>query len=186
MRPPRAGAGRRRLRALLDERVPRAAVGAAAEPLRRLRAALLADEHGLRRFASIWSSGNLDRIDAPRIDPIARYPIPTSCVDPLDPRCRCGRRSPTGSCRSCAAISRTSMRSSPCAPMITTSSPGDTSRPVTSAISMSMQTEPTIGARRPRISTDAAAGEPQVEAVGIAGRARSRSCVGRSAVNRAP
>src|SRR5439155_1645217 len=53
----------------------------------------------------------------------------------------------------CAAISRTSIRSPSCDPMITTSSPGDTSRPVTSAISMSMQTEPTIGARRPRIRT---------------------------------
>ena len=38
--------------------------------------------------------------------------------------------------------------------MITTSSPGETSRPVTSAISMSMFTEPTIGARRPRIRTE--------------------------------
>ena len=69
--------------------------------------------------------------------------------------------------------------------MITTSSPGDTSRPVTSAISMSMHTEPTIGARRPRIST---APRP----------ARRRSSpsaypagtmamvVGRSAVKRAP
>src|SRR5262249_24549602 len=54
----------------------------------------------------------------------------------------------------CAAISRTSMRSAPCGPMITTSSPGDTSRPVTSAISISMQTEPTTGARRPRIRID--------------------------------
>ena len=37
--------GRRFSDALLDERVPRAAVGAASEPFRRLGAALLADEH---------------------------------------------------------------------------------------------------------------------------------------------
>ena len=44
-RAPPASAG-----ALLDERVPRAALGAAAQPLRRLRAAFLADEDGLGRF----------------------------------------------------------------------------------------------------------------------------------------
>ena len=51
-----------------------------------------------------------------------------------------------------AAISRTPIASFPCLPTITTSSPGATSVPVTSIIVMSMQTEPTIGMRRPRTS----------------------------------
>jgi hypothetical protein len=56
-----------------------------------------------------------------------------------------------------AAISRASIcchGSSPCRPMITTSSPGETSSsPVTSTIIMSIETAPTIGTRRPRINT---------------------------------
>jgi len=40
----------RSLRALLDERVPRSAVSAAAEPFRRLRTALLTDKDGLGGF----------------------------------------------------------------------------------------------------------------------------------------
>src|SRR3954454_8342079 len=51
-----------------------------------------------------------------------------------------------------AAISRTSSDSFPCSPMMTTSSPGATSVPVTSIMVMSMQTDPMIGARRPRTS----------------------------------
>ncbi len=52
-----------------------------------------------------------------------------------------------------AAISRTSIRSAPCSPMMTTSSPGDASTSVTSIIIMSMHTAPTIGTRRPPTST---------------------------------
>ena len=52
-----------------------------------------------------------------------------------------------------AATSLTSRRSSPCVPMMTTSSPGEASIPVTSIIIMSMHTEPTTRARRPRTST---------------------------------
>ena len=48
----RRAAPARLRRPLLDERVPRAAVRAPAEPLRRLRAALLADEDGLGCFSS--------------------------------------------------------------------------------------------------------------------------------------
>ena len=72
-----------------------------------------------------------------------------------------------------AAISRASICchvSSPCRPMITTSSPGCTSsRPVTSTVIMSIETAPTIGTRRPRISTWPRPRDAQVEAVGVAG-----------------
>ena len=51
------------------------------------------------------------------------------------------------------AISRASIVSPPWRPMKTTSSPGEASSPVTSIMIMSMQTEPMIGARRPRMST---------------------------------
>ena len=45
--------------------------------------------------------------------------------------------------------------SPPCAPRITTSSPGATSSsPVTSTVIMSIDTAPTIGTRCPRISTE--------------------------------
>src|SRR5262249_2093990 len=56
-----------------------------------------------------------------------------------------------------AASSAAVMRSAPWLPMRTTSSPRETSSPsaVTSTISMSMQTEPTIGQRRPRMRTSA-------------------------------
>ena len=72
-----------------------------------------------------------------------------------------------------AAISRASIvchDSGPCDPSNTTSSPVDTpSMPVTSTVSMSMLTAPTIGARRPRTSTAPRPLEAAVEAVGVAG-----------------
>ena len=53
----------------------------------------------------------------------------------------------------------------------TTSSPGCTSsRPVTSTVIMSIDTAPTIGTRRPRISTWPRPAQARVEAVGVAGR----------------
>ena len=69
-----------------------------------------------------------------------------------------------------AATSRTSSRSSPWRPSSTTSSPGETSRPVTSTGIMSIETRPTIGTRRPRTSTHAPVAEAPVEAVGVPGR----------------
>ncbi len=87
--------------------------------------------------------------------------------------CRCGRGSPRDGAdrRAPSRARRCCHVSSPCSPRITTSSPGATSsRPVTSTVIMSIDTAPTIGTRRPRISTDAAAAQPRVEAVGIARR----------------
>jgi PAS domain-containing protein len=46
------------------------------------------------------------------------------------------------------------LRDHACRPITTTSSPGATSSPVTSIVIMSMQTDPTIGTRWPRTSTD--------------------------------
>ena len=57
--------------------------------------------------------------------------------------------------------------------------------PVTSTVSMSMQTEPTTGARRPRMSTAPRPGETQVEAVRVAGR-NDRDRRRLSAMKRAP
>ena len=146
----------------------RAALGAAAHPLGRLRAALLADEHDFRRFHSAsWLAGLQTR-------------PPTRQCTAAPRACPAGRRSPTESCRS-TPPSRARRccchGSSPCAPRITTSSPGDTSSsPVTSTVIMSIDTAPTTGTRWPRISTEPRPAEPRVEAVGVAGRAPRRSC----------
>src|SRR5688572_387264 len=128
---------------LLDQRIPRAAVGASAHPLRGLRAALLAHEYDFGRFHRAWL-----RVFRPASSSVycrstrvpSRQTISHGIV-PID-----------------AAISRASILchdSPPCSPRITTSSPGTTSsRPVTSTVIMSIDTAPTTGTRWPRISTD--------------------------------
>ena len=57
--------------------------------------------------------------------------------------------------------------------------------PVTSTMIMSMHTEPTMGTRRPRTSTDAAIRQARVEPVGIAGR-DDRDRRGRVVVHASP
>ena len=69
-----------------------------------------------------------------------------------------------------AAISRAVISSSPWRPIMTTSSPGDTSRPVTSIVIMSMHTEPTTGTRLPAYEHGGASTQPKIEAVRVAGR----------------
>ena len=115
----RARARGRRHRALLDERVPRLALGTAAQPLLRLRAAFLA---GVRlTLAASWLRTSISMAMCPKSS--------------LDLRSRQARR-----CRSIrvptrqsssygivpidAAISRMPISSPPCSPTITTSSPG--------------------------------------------------------------
>ena len=154
--------------ALLRQRVPGAALGAPPEPLGRLGAAFLADEEDLGGFMaprpreSSTRHPDSDTADAcPSASATSRM-TPCLCVTrrlcglPLDPR---PRRHTTshGIVPMAAAISRASIcchASSPWRPRITTSSPGSTtSRPVTSTVIMSIDTAPTIGARRPRMST---------------------------------
>src|SRR5262249_6974161 len=96
------------LRALLDERVPGAAVGTFTEPLRGLRSALLADVHGrrlLRHDAIIPSSRTINAEHAEAAEKdfpwFSEFRVDRR-VRRTRARCgsRCGRESRTGSCRS--------------------------------------------------------------------------------------
>ena len=152
-----AGRGRRR-GALLDHRVPGAALGAAAQPLRRLGAAFLARVDGLRRLGRSHGSILADCRRLPDRHTRAR------CAS------RCGRAAPRESRRWSRRSRACRAARAPCWPTMTTSSPGSTSTSVTSIIIMSMQTAPTIGTRRPRTRTHAAVAAAGVDAVGVAGR----------------
>jgi len=126
-------------RPLFDDRVPRAAVAAAPEPS-AMRAAFLTDENGFRSFHAV-GVGRAGRVRlVGNSCPTGRPGLLALVVDPCRSYCNAAQDL-VGDRTNCAAISRTSIRSPPCDPMMTTSSPGDTSSPLTSAISMSMHTD---------------------------------------------
>ena len=163
----RARARRDRHGALLDQRVPGAALGAAAEPLLRLRAALLAaeDDFGLHSLLRLIRDQLRDRssghLEIPRLLGSLVYcrsiRVPTRQsnsygIVPID-----------------AAISRMPISSAPCSPTITTSSPVDTSSPVTSIVVISMHTDADDGYAFSAYQHEGAPGHAAIEAVGVAG-----------------
>ena len=158
---PRQASSRRRIR----RSAPSTSATARRTPGRRRRLWVVS-------FTPTGHEGTDTRSIKPYLPPWLRVSVVRTCVLTLDPRCRAGRRSPTGSCRSpppFRARRSAATISSPCRPMMTTSSPGETSSsPVTSTVIMSIDTAPTIGTRRPRIKHVAAAARR-------AGRGRRRS-----------